>query len=122
MPPHIYPTAPAKRGDLVTVTKYSRIAVVGGPGYETESTEIGVVTSVGRDGYMKAFRRCDAQNADLCSRVGAATYRVFPKATTDVEGALAMARAHEWPGGYSARPFGSLAEALTALQPFLKEG
>jgi len=114
-------TVPASRGDLVTVTKYRRIMVVGGESFDQELTDICVVSAV-RDGHMTAFRLCDMEVPEKVSQVsGSPIYHVFPKATTDVEGALAMARAQVWPSGatYPARPFESLDEALAALQPFL---
>lgn len=121
---------PARRGDLIVVRQHH-------PGYgsgvPSDSYTVGVVTSVARDGTVKAYQPAgDFPEPDWQGKVSKGTdlARSRPDRTwtlsardVDVPGALATAACHTWPRDECmTRPFDSMADVHAALQPHLKPG
>lgn len=120
----------AKRGDLVVIHTVMTSYSASYERSETDHFDVGVVTSVTRDGNVKRWRRGDDfQDSDYLGRpnrgqdipsTGYQSRRIMPAGQIDVTGALATAACHVWPGHEYTQPYGSLDEVKDALRPHLK--
>ena len=110
---------PAKRGDLAVLT----ISVPTGrlDGSRELAYLIEVITSVTRDGQMKATRPANAIRPLLLGHRGIKAHRVIPAAEVDVDGLITAVAAHTWPGGRLVRPFESLAEVKALTAPYRRK-
>lgn len=98
----------ARKGDLILVETVHRDYVIGQGARVSTEYQFGVVASATRDGMVKTWAAVgwgdDLVSTDFRGRwVGqdiarAARYWVVPKADVDVDGVLAAAKAHHWPG------------------------
>lgn len=112
----------AKRGDLAIIEKRTGNYIIGMPYSESITYEIGVVTSITRDGIVKAVRtRDDEDGVPVARMVGASVSRLVPKASIDIKSAMRAAEEHAWPSGYAFMPFDTLDEVRAALRPCLIE-
>lgn len=116
----------AKRGDLVIVAREYRDYIIGQPSREYTTCEVGTVTSITRDGVVKAFRSVHYYGQDGCEESTQLSYLpkpfealIVPAAKIDVQAALKTAYEHCWPSGHPCMPYGSLAEVREALRPHL---
>lgn len=110
----------ARRGDLIAVTRTSRDHVIGRGSTTTTRVDVGVITSVTRDGLAKAWcpigsttpRSLDTRHEQ---------WKIIEAHRVRVEGVIAMVRAHHWPGHPGQiMPFDSEDELREALIPHLK--
>lgn len=110
----------ATRGDLVIVQQTHNDFVIGQGLTTRETFEVGVVTSVTREGVVKRFRSSwldSEQRADLRRN---ARFLIASAAIIDVRAALETAKAHVWDAEHPyPKPYDSLAEAQAALRPHL---
>lgn len=115
---------PARRGDLVVVEETTVTSFIGARSVATSRYTVAVVTSVTRDGAVKAFRvdRYQTENGETrqVARLAAGTRLLtFPKEKINVAAAQQTAREHTWPGGQSSMPYNTLDEVREALRPHL---
>ncbi|TQS43741.1 hypothetical protein [Cryptosporangium phraense] len=113
---------PAKRGDLVAIVTTERAFYIGQPSTERTRVELAIVRSVSREGVVKAVRYAwdsSPVGKNALPDRGQRTL-VIGQDRIDVEAAMAMARAHTWPGHSTVKPFDSIAEATAALRPYLR--
>lgn len=116
------PTPPmARRGDLVVVH-------VKGPSGTldvryADDFYVGLVTSVTRDGQVKALRPAGTEGTWLIKHIAWKLLGswVMSVADIDVDAALSTAAAHRYPASEMTMPYGSLDEVRDALRPHLKE-
>lgn len=115
----------AHRGDGVVIAETHRDYVIGQPMAERTTYELGTVTSITRDGQVKAWWPAHASDAHRVNVPGGyaipgrrAGLWLLPAAEFDVPGAITAARAHVWPGHESVKPFDSLEEIRAALRPY----
>jgi len=109
--------AVAKRGGLViTVEERSDLSLMGGRTV-TAAYSVGVVTSITREGVIKAWR--DTWGTEQLARHNPrVTFQVGSKDRFDVDGAYEMAKAHTWPGRPTPKDWDSLDELKAALRPY----
>jgi hypothetical protein len=116
---------PAKRGDLIAIRTERHDYVVGKETEMTITVEIGVVTSVTRDGVVKAavvpYGPESNGQVDLTRPNHRRSISIVPQDKIDVRDALATYRQHTWPGHRSTQPYASLDEARAALRPHLRQ-
>ena len=115
-----------KRGDLVIIVQEHRDYIIGGGAQESTTCEIGIVSSISRDGVIKAFkpaRYSDEPNGGTpvhLERLPKVILTPFIPATRiDIPAALKVARDHQWGSGHPYMPFDSLDEVRAALKPCL---
>jgi hypothetical protein len=106
----------ARRGDLVVVHEHVRDYVIGQGASEYDRYEVGVVTSVTRDGLVKRYTGTWGSEVTIRGHVRC---QLVPRAAVDVAGAFAAAKAHTWPG-HPTQPkaYESLEEVRAAVRPF----
>ena len=104
---------PAKRGDLAVLT----ISVPTGrlDGSRELAYLIEVITSVTRDGQMKATRPANAIRPLLLGHRGIKAHRVVPAVEVDVAAGLADVESHTWPGSTRVRPYDDMTEVRALL-------
>jgi hypothetical protein len=118
------PPTKAKRGDLVIVVQEHHDYIIGKGAQGHTTCEIGVVSSVTREGLVKAFRwaRYYGEAYDdptlLARMCRVVQTPIVPASVIDVPAAMAAAKAHQWPSG-GTMPFESLDEVREALRPHL---
>jgi hypothetical protein len=117
----------ARRGDLIVVCQEHPSFGAGDP---YDSYTVGVVTSVTRDGGVKAYRpagdlpeperagRAADKGTDL-ARQRPDRFWVLPADGVDVPAALATAACHTWPDSQFPQPYESLDEVRAVMQPHL---
>jgi hypothetical protein len=119
----------ARRGDLVVVhtrdTSYDRGSRVGP--VTTHEWQIGVVTSVTREGLVKAVRYCydttpGSKGWTLARGGRVQGWQLVPRGRIDTAGALATAACHVYPGSEHSRGYASEGEVREALRPHLAGG
>lgn len=119
----------ARRGGLVVIIQEHRNYMIGAGSVESTTCEIGIVSSVTREGAVKAYQSPryrhepgGGQSVPL-AYLPRATALLIPAATIDVEAAFAVAEGRCWHGDGrefdSYRPFDSLDEVRAALKPCL---
>lgn len=109
---------PAKRGDLAVVVTTHRDFVIGEGTRESVHVNLGVVTSVTRDGVVK--RILDNWGSDRVLGMPDEV-RLVPKAEVDAEACrAAMQREHTYPGHTTPMSFASIDEAREFVRRFLK--
>lgn len=115
-----------RRGDLVVIAQEHSAHYTKGGARTYTTFEIGVITSVSRDGQIKAFRSAYNLNEPgggepiiIARLAGVTSTPYFPASKIDVQSALKTAYEHRWPGGQPCRPFDSLDEVRAALRPLL---
>jgi hypothetical protein len=89
---------PAKRGDIAVIVTERRDCHIGKSSTIRTEVEVTEVTSVTREGAVKAvrFARRGAPSIPVARLMPHTTY-VVPRAEFDVASALDAARAHHWP-------------------------
>lgn len=112
----------ARRGDAVVIAETHRDYVISGPGRRevTERTtyELGTVTSVTRDGYVKSWRLSWSESSRPIPDRRAGLW-LMPAADFDVAGCVAAANANKYPGHPDGlpKPFDSLDDVRAAMAP-----
>lgn len=113
-------TATAVRGDIAVVETVRRTSYVGRTAQESVSYAVVLVTSVTRDGQVKAVR--DTRWGDAVRRIehmaGVRGISVVSKKEIDVEAALAHVASHTYPNSTTPLDYASVAEVRSALRPF----
>jgi hypothetical protein len=107
----------AKRGQLALVgTRYSYVNARG-PSERGVHWELAEITSVTRDGEVKAYTN-PAYPGDFVCKVAHTSliYAVVDASALDRDKAVEIAREHTFPGGHI-RPWESFEEAKAALRP-----
>jgi hypothetical protein len=117
-------TMKAKRGDLVVIERKTSYVTTSQGWHEDIWYEVGIVSSITRDGQVKAYRDRYSQTPKDAARqvsnvLGFVRSYVMPAAEIDVEPAARAAWANEWKPGYPGKPFDSLEEAKSVLRPFV---
>ena len=109
----------AKRGDLVVLEIRHRDFYAGSGIKESYEYSVAVVTSITRDGMVKAARRAGWDGGCPLDRMtGLVRWWVAPKASMDVEAAMAAAAEHTYPNSSTTRGFETLEEARELLAGF----
>lgn len=114
----------ARRGDLVIVQHSTLEATRDGRGRTVHRFRVAVVTSVTRDGQVKAFQEHSASAPYQVKHEPRNTrLHIVSQEKIDVEAALATARANPWNtgGGHLGKPYYSLTEVRDAMKPHMKE-
>ncbi|XAO35565.1 hypothetical protein SEA_MORGANA_131 [Gordonia phage Morgana] len=110
----------ARRGDAIVLVQAGRTLYADGrPSQPTTDIEVGIVTSVTRDGSVKAFTDVIGSRQDLARRTSRwhfAQRYILSQDEIDVEAFVAAARARRWPhrpddADHLPYPFQSLDEA-----------
>lgn len=109
----------ARRGDLAAVVRTRRDFYTDRPAETREEVVLMEVTSVTREGVVKAGRDAWGE-VEPVDRYGPAAVYVLPAAEVDVKAVMRMAAGHCWPNSDTPRPFGSLADAKDAIRPFAR--
>ena len=113
----------AKRGDSVAIVKKTRDYVMGQGTTERTEVTLAKVTSITRDGWVKAFTEygwSESTSYPLERVISLGQALVIPASMIDPADVRAVAKAHHWPGHPDQpRPFDSLEEAREALRPHL---
>lgn len=109
---------PARRGDLVVIERAERSA-----GLTSIRFDVMEVTSVRRDGMVKAARGLNSENdyaQPLGRIVGLQTWHLVAAALVDKAGLVAAVRAHHYPG-YPGQlmSFNSIDEVKALVKPFV---
>lgn len=114
---------PARRGDLIAVSRISRTYSQTQPPVESEHVQLGTITSITLDGIAKAWIPCESANPRaLDPRTEA--WKILEATRIDTHKVLEMARSRQWrpniPAGSNPMPFNSEQELRTAIQPYLR--
>lgn len=112
----------AKRGDVAILVTECRTYVIGQPSETRTAVNVFEVTSVTRDGLVKAVRSAWANSAPtMLARMVPATVHLISKDTISAADALRVAAEHHWPG-HPGQPmaFDSLDAVREALRPLVK--
>lgn len=112
----------AKRGDLAVIVTTSHDYVIGTGRTVRESAELVTVTSVTRDGVVKAVRDYSGSVRDLTRPSAGRRVLVLPAATVDATAAVTAYAERRYPSAPHSSmvpPFGSVDEARSFLRPFL---
>lgn len=113
----------AKRGDSVAIVSETRDYVIGQGSSTATRVELGQVTSITRDGAVKAFRSLgwsDSSARPIERVVGFRQAIIIPATQIAPDDVQSVAKAHHWPGHPNQpRPFESLEEVREALRPHL---
>lgn len=120
----------AKRGDIVIIQQHHRDWVQGQGAVESDTYTIGTVTSITRDGTVKAYRPAGTQpyhypawdknngSADVARVTGFVRAILVPATYADPAGVLATAECHTWPGHPEhVRAYDTLDEVRAAVAP-----
>lgn len=120
------PMIKAKRGDLVIIVQEHHDYIIGKGTQESTTCEISIVSSVSREGVIKAFKPARYSNepsagdtVPLKWLANVTSTPFIPASRINIAAALKAARDHQWPGGQPYMPFDSLDEVRTALKPCL---
>lgn len=112
----------AKRGDLAIIESRHRDHFMGQDARERSAFAVCVVTSITRDGVVKAVRRTGYGDTiqPIAHWVGFHVAHIVPQTKIDVDGALEAARQHTWPD-HPDQPkyYDTLDEVRDALRPHL---
>lgn len=112
----------ARRGDLVIVQRSTLQGTRDGRGQTVHRFTAARVTSITRDGIVKAFQEHSSPIPYQVKHEPRSTrYHIIPQEKIDVEAALATARANPWnaAGGHLGKPYYSLAEVRDAMKPHM---
>jgi hypothetical protein len=117
------PSTKAKRGDLVAIVQEHRDYIIGQGATKHTTCQIAVVSSITREGLVKAVRWAynhgeKWDDPTPLAHLGRIETHLVPAAKIDVAAALEAAKAHSWPSG-STMPYASLDEVRDALRPHL---
>lgn len=109
----------ASRGDLVVVHTTHHDHYIGQETKTHDEFTVGVVTSITRDGTVKACQPVGYDRPVLLNYLGRSLQccYVIPKDRVDVPAALETAAAHLWPGQDHPRYYDTLADVEAALRP-----
>jgi hypothetical protein len=110
----------AKRGDAIAIVTESRDYVIGRPSSTATRVEVGIVTSITRDGVVKAFRNTWSESPQPIERVvGFKQCIVIPSDVVSPADVMTVAKAHHWPGHPNQpKAFDSLEALREALKPY----
>lgn len=113
--------ARAKRGDLVALIATTHDYVIGQGSQERTTVEVCEVTSITRDGAVKAARRLDSETSTPIERWHGVTQRLLiPADTIDKTAAVQTVLSHTWDGHPNqTKAYESINEARAALRPHL---
>ncbi len=109
--------APARRGMAALLVSPHREPLTGG-GPDAVHVELIVIRSVTRGGRVRAYEQMWPGGRPV--RVATTGWNItslVDASVLDPDRAVAIARAHTYPGHRQIRPWASLAEAHTALRP-----
>ncbi|MBL7487780.1 hypothetical protein I6A60_35985 [Frankia sp. AgB1.9] len=107
--------AQARRGDVALLVSPHPEPLTGG-GPDAVHVELIVIRSVTRDGRVRGYEQMWPGGRPV--RVATTAWsiaRLLDASALDTARAVAIARAHTYPGSSQVRPWGSLAEAHAAL-------
>src|SRR5258706_1187905 len=108
----------ARRGDLVIVQRSTLEATRDGRGKTVHRFRVARVTSITREGLVKAFQEYNATTPYQVKHEPRSTrYHIVPQGKIDVEAALATAPANPWNtgGGHLVKPYYSMTEGRASL-------
>ncbi len=107
----------ARRGDIAVLVTERRNYYIGRGSTVHTDVEIALVTSVTREGTVKAVRHVGSDTTLPVARLPRHTVHIVSAAEFDVAAVLESARAHCWPGHPDqVKPYASLAEVRDMLQ------
>jgi hypothetical protein len=108
---------PARRGNVALLVSPHREPLTGG-GPEAVHVELIVIRSVTRDGRVRAYEQMwpGGRPVQVATTAWKIT-RLVDASALDSARAVAIARAHTYPGHAQVRPWSSLAEARADLRP-----
>lgn len=114
----------ARRGDLIIIQRSSLQGTRDGRGQTVHRFTAARVTSITRDGTVKAFQEHSSpipyqvRHEPLSTR-----YHITPQEAINVAAALATAAANPWntSGDHTGKPYYSLQEVQAAMKPHLLE-
>jgi hypothetical protein len=88
-----------KRGDVAVVTAQASSYSTTAGRVVSEETRLYIVTSVSRDGRVKAVRALDSETVQPVERLfGRPVVKTFPAEDVDMAAFVAEAMTHKWPG------------------------
>jgi hypothetical protein len=95
-------STPAKRGDIAVIPITFRALYIGSAGTTTTEYHVTIVTSVTRDGNVKAVRTVDSDTVIPLNRFYSGGRRgqimIAAKNKCDVAGVIESVKLHTWPG------------------------
>jgi len=109
--------APARRGQVALLVSPHHEPLTGG-GPDAVHVELIVIRSVTRDGKVRAYE--EMWPGGRPTRVATTAWKIsalVDASVLDPDRAVAIARAHTYPGQQQVRPWASLAEARADLLP-----
>lgn len=113
---------PARRGDLIVIHTVETSGSLRPGVSRCDRYTLGVVTNITRDGLVTKYRavgKAGFQRVDLIEWK-LRGIKVAPQALWDVEGAMAAAAAHTYPGSATPMPWDSLDALIAAVARFRK--
>ena len=108
----------ARRGDLVVIERKTSYVTTSDGWHESTEYDVGIVTSITRDGLVKACKTRYADSVPMDHIHGYLRSFIVPQSEIDVVSAVEAARANEWSSGHTGKPFDSLDEVRDVLRPF----
>jgi hypothetical protein len=117
--------ATVKRGDVAVVSEERSTYVLGSGASARTEVRLYLVTSVTRDGRVKAVRALDSEAAHPVERLfGHPTVKTFPAEDVDLGALLAEAGAHKWPGHKDSsllKPYDSVDEVRELVKRHMRQ-
>lgn len=112
----------AKRGDIAVIVTEQRDVYIGQEGKTRTRVEVTQVTSITRDGVVKAVRDCweDSCPQLMANRARHMALYVVPAAEFDVAAAMESARNHAWPNSTQPRDYDSVVDVKAMLRTHRK--
>lgn len=113
-----------KRGEGVVFVRTERVVMLGEPTCELESVVVGVVTSVTRDGRIKAYRNATRERTVVTLRPTSlehhATAHRRPASSWDIDQVVSYCAARPWAHApeHVGAPFDGLEQARAELGQF----
>jgi hypothetical protein len=115
------PTPRVRRGDLAIIEVVRTVHTVHEGRSEHTDYLVAVVTSITRDGHVKAVREdpygAGTGHPRTLASFGPCRVLTVPQAEVDVAAAQEAARQHKWHDGSLSKPFDSLDEVRAAVRP-----
>ena len=108
----------AKRGDLVVIEKRTSYTTTSAGYHEATIYEVGIVTSITREGVTKAIETRYGGPTPLKNIYGVGRTFIVSQDEIDVRAAAEAAWSNEWKPGYPGKPFDSLDEVRSVVSPF----
>lgn len=112
----------AKRGDLVVIVTRVPDFVIGQPAASRDQVDVCEVTSITRDGVIKAVRKASwGMTVEMSRWTNRHQTYVVPKADIDVAAAMETAAANPWHNGMPGKYYDSLDEVREMLRQHRKD-